>query len=507
MARAAKGQSLSALDRVRDHLANGVAAKKCHRCGCMQRTVEALGSTAVGRAELQVELDEARKVFVEKEYDCLGCRVCFPAAAANVFEEAYPEESAALDFCPTDEPEARRGWPPLPGDYRVVRYHAPVAVCTLHSARLAEALAEKAPEGLAIAGTMHTENLGVERVLQNVLANPHIRFLVLCGQETQQAIGHLPGQSLESLWRSGTDERGRIRGARGKRPILKNVRGEQVEAFRRQVDLVALIGEETPARVEEAIAACAARDPGPVEGTPGRVSVETIRSKEPIRLVPDPAGFFVVYPDSRRRMLVVDHYTKQGVLDCVVEGRTPAAVSSQIIERSLITRLDHAAYLGRELARAERSMETGTVYIQDRAPGDLGPVPEETDCGCARVGCTLSVWETVLDEDQRARHQEVAQRLYAAVEETEELEDGLAFTLPPAREFLLLATEFIARERICSPAFRFRLDVESGGGSLRIEMTGPGGAKAFLAGALLPNASKETYCVSVGGRVRTDSTG
>lgn len=34
-----------------------------------------------------------------------------------------------------------------------------------------------------------------------------------------------------------------------------------------------------------------------------------------------------------------------------------------------IERLDHAAYLGRELARAEQALLTGTVYIQDAAPG------------------------------------------------------------------------------------------------------------------------------------------
>src|SRR3974390_687062 len=32
-------------------------------------------------------------------------------------------------------------WPPLPGSYRVLRYHAPVAVCTLNSDELIEPLA------------------------------------------------------------------------------------------------------------------------------------------------------------------------------------------------------------------------------------------------------------------------------------------------------------------------------------------------------------------------------
>ena len=38
------------------------------------------------------------------------------------------------------------------------------------------------------------------------------------------------------------------------------------------------------------------------------------------------------------------------------------------IERGLLTRLDHAAYLGRELARAEHALSSGETYAQDAAP-------------------------------------------------------------------------------------------------------------------------------------------
>lgn len=367
---------------IREQLEKGASAAKCHRCGCLQQTVEALAETELGQEELSGEIAKARSLFVEKEYDCLGCRVCFPAIAANAFAEAHPHESESLDLCPTDEPEARAGWPPLPGDYHVVRYRAPVAVCTLNSETLAANLADKAPEGLALSGTMHTENLGIERVIQNVLANPHIRFLLLCGEDTEQAIGHLPGQSMESLLTGGVTERQRIQGARGKRPILKNVSIEQVEAFREQVELLSLIGEEDLPRICEAVSACAVRSPGPSQTTAVEALVETVWSDAPSRLVPDPAGFFVVYPEGRRRVLIVEHYTKAGVLDCVIEGKTPGAIAGEAIERGLITRLDHAAYLGRELARAERSVQTGETYTQDRAPGDVEEDGRPTSRGC-----------------------------------------------------------------------------------------------------------------------------
>ena len=151
----------STLTVVEEQIAQAIAHPKCHKCGCLQTTVEALAATEVGRGPLARVLAQARSRFAPKRYDCLGCAVCFPALAANAFVEAYPAEGAALDLCPTDEPDAREGWPPLPGDYEVVRYGAPVAVCALNSEDLAKALVRRRPEGLSIVGTLHTENLGI----------------------------------------------------------------------------------------------------------------------------------------------------------------------------------------------------------------------------------------------------------------------------------------------------------------------------------------------------------
>ena len=172
------------------------------------------------------------------------------------------------------------------------------------------------------------------------------------------------------------DERGRIRGAEGKRPVLKNVHPDQVDAFLQQVELITCIGEDEPSRIADYIEACRMRDPGPYANTPSPTGVMTIQATELQRLVPDPAGFFVVYPDTRYQHLIVEHYTTAGELDCVIEGRTSASVYRAAIDRQLVSRLDHAAYLGRELARAERSLKTGEAYVQDCAPGDNGAIEE-----------------------------------------------------------------------------------------------------------------------------------
>jgi tetrahydromethanopterin S-methyltransferase subunit A len=134
---------------------------------------------------------------------------------------------------------------------------------------------------------------------------------------------------------------------------LKNLPGESVAAFKEQVRLIPMIGENDPSRIAQAIADCHAQQAPPFGGAVADIAVETVRAKEPRFYKSDPAGFFVLYPERRSKELVVEHYTSAGVLDCVVVGTTPTALYAEIVERHLVGQLDHAAYLGRELASAE----------------------------------------------------------------------------------------------------------------------------------------------------------
>ena len=372
---------------VQEQMDAAIAAPKCHKCGCLQQTVEALSKTAEGQNELAETLNRARQVFVPKEYDCLGCPVCYPAIAANAYAEAHPEAAAKLDLCPTEEPDVRTGWPPLAGDYYVLRYSAPVAICTLNSGTLAQQIARGSTPGVAVAGTMHTENLGIERLVRNVSANPNIRFLIVCGEDTRQAIGHLPGQSLLSLAANGIDEHGRIVGARGKRPVLKNISAHHVESFRSQVSAHNFVGEESLERIGAIVQNLAPQSPGPFEGPDVGAQVTITPAAPPVGLTLDPAGYFVVFPEQRRKTLIVEHYTNQGVLDAVFESDRPAALYSTVIQKGLLSRLDHAAYLGGELAKAERALETGEAYVQDRAAGALITNPPDDACGCPGKTC------------------------------------------------------------------------------------------------------------------------
>lgn len=375
-------------------LREAIAAKKCWPCGCLHN-----GLAAIERAlpdgrrsvELEAVIRAGRERLVEVGYDCLGCDVCYPAVAINALNRAGAGRQVDVETCPAATVEEREGWPPLPGAYTVLRYGAPAAVCTLTDERLAAAVADQPDPGLAIVGTMQTENLGIERLILNVLANPNIRFLVVCGADSRQAIGHLPGQSLVALARSGIDERSRIVGAAGKRPVLRNLSRGAVEHFRRTVEVVDLVGEDQVPGVLEAVRRCVAGNPGPAEPfAPDRV-VTPLQGYLPERMVSDPAGYFVVYADRLQQLLSLEHYRNDGVLDAVIEGRTAPELYCPAVEKGLVSRLDHAAYLGRELARAEQALRSGEPFIQDAAPESPAAPPVNAACGCeshAKEGAT-----------------------------------------------------------------------------------------------------------------------
>ena len=85
-----------------------------------------------------------------------------------------------------------------------------------------------------------------------------------------------------------------------------------------------------------------------------------------------------------------------------------------------------------------------------------------------------------LTSEQQERWMEVGIRLYAAVQEVQELPDGYAFRLPSTSEMLFLVAEDLNFERLCCPFIHFTLDIEPNGGPFWLRYTGGEGVKEFL---------------------------
>ena len=81
----------------------------------------------------------------------------------------------------------------------------------------------------------------------------------------------------------------------------------------------------------------------------------------------DKAGYFVIIPQPERNIITVEHYSYDNRFLRVIEGKNARNIYWTIAENGWVTQFSHAAYLGKELAKAELSIELGFKYVQDGA--------------------------------------------------------------------------------------------------------------------------------------------
>jgi tetrahydromethanopterin S-methyltransferase subunit A len=261
-------------------------------------------------------------------------------------------------------------WPVAAGAYAVGDLNGPVAICTLTSNDLIGPAARL--PGVAIAGRVYTANLGIEKIIQNICANPRIRFLLLCGRESP--LFH-PGQTLQALCANGVDPERRVIGAIGYLPVLGNLAPAQIERFRRQVELVDRSGEADLAALADQTRALLARDPGPLpaDGNDATTLPAEANRFQPIRpggrrepLAYDPKGFYVIGVDRSAKEIWLRHYRPDSTPAHEMRGRSAEAMLLGLLREDLVSQLSHAGYLGGELAKAEAALRLDLRYEQDQ---------------------------------------------------------------------------------------------------------------------------------------------
>ncbi len=68
----------------------------------------------------------------------------------------------------------------------------------------------------------------------------------------------------------------------------------------------------------------------------------------------------------------------------IIEGKTARDICLTLIRNGWISRLDHAAYLGRELARAEAALIAGRPFTQDSSATESTRAPSSAPNGASR---------------------------------------------------------------------------------------------------------------------------
>jgi len=168
------------------------------------------------------------------------------------------------------------GYPPEEGRYVRGNDYSPVAVCVILDtfdfaipSELNDLVMVSTDSGAALSGMLQTENIGLEKMVCNIVANPNIRYIVLCGRESA---GHLPGESLLALKEHGVSDAKQIIGTAAPTPYLHNVPAELVARFRSQivsvVNLLCEPGERdtsvpglNPKVIEKAVWSCYQEEP------------------------------------------------------------------------------------------------------------------------------------------------------------------------------------------------------------------------------------------------------
>jgi len=81
----------------------------------------------------------------------------------------------------------------------------------------------------------------------------------------------------------------------------------------------------------------------------------------------DTEGMFKIVLDRKHGYIVVINFATLGMEKPlkVIKGKSAESVYRRIIELGAVKKLDHAAYLGKELSKAEIALRTGKSYVQD----------------------------------------------------------------------------------------------------------------------------------------------
>jgi len=268
-------------------------------------------------------------------------------------------------------------WPPAAGEYCIGDARASVAVCTLSSRDLIEPVS-KLP-GVAIAGRLITVNLGIEQMVTNVVDNPRIRALVLCGKDSP--VFHT-AQAIRALADNGVTAERRIIGAQGHWPVLRNLSAAQIARFREQVLMVDAVGNSDLAVLAHRVAAAGERVaslptdtvPEPALEASARPRFKRLAAgghREPIGY--DPRGFFIITVDQEAREIVCQHYSADHAPAHEIRSHSAERILLGLVRADLVSKLSHAGYLGAELAKAEAALRLGLRYEQDKALAAPGP--------------------------------------------------------------------------------------------------------------------------------------
>lgn len=80
---------------------------------------------------------------------------------------------------------------------------------------------------------------------------------------------------------------------------------------------------------------------------------------------PDPKGYFLIRINKAKKQIEVGFVTPKHVITKLIHGKDAETMYHTLLRKKLLMRLEHAAYLGKELYKAELALQYGKDYRQE----------------------------------------------------------------------------------------------------------------------------------------------
>lgn len=264
-------------------------------------------------------------------------------------------------------------WPFVRGSYYVADSTAAVVVITLGSDKLARDLAALGTRGLCMTCPLAGSRGDIERLAHTLITNLSIQHLLCVGDDTKDSVALM---GLKALFTEGGDFDGALHAA-GRSKMRLTV--ADVAALRKQVQYTDMHGcvelDKIVARVTQ-LSSNAKRGTTGFVAPNGNGKGKDVDAENRViaadnlthELVEDKGGYFRISVDGQR--LVAEHFNGKDERLRIIEGRSARSIYLTLIRNGWVSRLDHAAYLGSELTRAETALRNGTGYSQESAASD-----------------------------------------------------------------------------------------------------------------------------------------
>lgn len=260
-------------------------------------------------------------------------------------------------------------WPFVPGRYNVVDETAPVIVVMPDNDMLADVLSALSVNGLCMVSPTCRSVSDVEKLIRNVEANLAVHCIILAGGEEGKEYPAV--EALCAIFDNdeGISDKAR-RIAHGTRGKLKAF---DFDALQKRVNVVNMLDCVEVDKIVAGVVKHGTEGQRPdagfvLQGYDTTLGVQRVIAPSDIEheMHPDKAGRFIIGID--KKSIILEHYNSKGEMLRLIQGSSARDLCITLIRNGWVSRLDHAAYLGRELERAEIALRDGVPY--ERAADD-----------------------------------------------------------------------------------------------------------------------------------------